>query len=55
MDDALAGMKRHFGLADTDENDAYLVGLLTRRLEHRDGRHLWPPEKRSALVHWDVE
>jgi SAM-dependent methyltransferase len=55
LDDALARMKRHFGLADTDEKDAYLVGLLTRRLEHRDGRYLWPPGTRPALVHWSVE
>jgi SAM-dependent methyltransferase len=55
LEDALARMKRHFGLAGTDENDAYLVALLMRRLEHRDGRYLWPPEIRSALVHWSVE
>ena len=54
LDDAVARMKRHFGLADTDD-DGYLVGLLTRRLEHQDGRYLWPPQMRSALVHWSVE
>jgi SAM-dependent methyltransferase len=54
MDDALTRMKRRFGLADTDEFDAYLVGLLTRRLEHRDGSYLWPPGTRSALVHWSA-
>jgi hypothetical protein len=55
LDDALARMKRHFDLADTGEFDAYLVGLLTRRLEQRDGRYLWPPGSRSAIVHWSVE
>lgn len=55
LDDALVRMKRHFGLADTDKNDAFLVSLLKRRLEHRDGRYLWPPGTRSVLVHWSVE
>jgi SAM-dependent methyltransferase len=55
LDEALARMKRHFGLTATDEFDAYLVGLLARRLEHRDGCYLWPPGTRSALVYWSVQ
>jgi hypothetical protein len=47
-------MKRHFGICDTAEHDEYLDALLRRRLVHRAGRWLWPPEGRSVLVYWDV-
>jgi hypothetical protein len=55
LDEALARMRSRLGLGGTDESDSYLAGLLTRRLELRDGRYLWPPETRSALVHWSVQ
>lgn len=54
MDEALARMKRHFGLGDSAEHDAYLLDLLNRRLERRNGGYVWERDMRSALVYWDV-
>jgi len=55
LEDALQRMKRHFGICDTAEHDDYLDVLLRRRLDHRGGRWVWPPEGESALAYWDVE
>jgi SAM-dependent methyltransferase len=54
LDEALARMKRHFGLADSADYDAYFLDLLGRRLEQRDGPYVWERDMRSALVYWDV-
>jgi 2-polyprenyl-3-methyl-5-hydroxy-6-metoxy-1,4-benzoquinol methylase len=53
-DEALASLKRHFGLRHTSRHDQYLQDLLRRRLDWRDGRGTWPREVRSALVYWEV-
>jgi 2-polyprenyl-3-methyl-5-hydroxy-6-metoxy-1,4-benzoquinol methylase len=54
LDEALARMRRHFGLDDSAAHDAYFRQLLGRRLERRDGRLVWERDMRSALVYWDV-
>ena len=52
LEDALRDMKRFMDLEETGEQDAYLMDLLRRRLAWKDGRYVWPPEVRSALVYW---
>ncbi len=54
IDEALARMRRHFGLGDSAAHDAYFLELLERRLERRDDRLVWERDMRSALVYWDV-
>lgn len=53
MKEALADMKRFLALGDSSEYDGYLLELLKCRLTWKDGRYVWPPEVRSALVHWN--
>jgi len=55
LEDAVARLKQHFGLATSAEHDDYLLDLLQRRLEHHDGSYQWPPESRSALISWRPE
>ena len=57
LDEALADVKRRLGLLDVEpsEHDAFLQDLLRRRLTWQDGRYVWPPGVRSALVYWDVK
>ena len=57
MEEALADVKRRLDLWDVEdsEHDAFLEDLLRRRLTLQDGRYVWPPGVRSALVYWDVE
>ena len=52
--EAVAEVKRRFGLAEPCEHDAFLHDLMERRLTAVDGRYEWPRGVRSALVHWDV-
>lgn len=54
LPDALAEVKRRLAL-NTTEHDAFLTDLLRRRLREEDGRFVWPPGVRSALVYWQVE
>ncbi len=54
LDEALFDMRRFMALGDSTEHDAYLRDLLESRLTWQDGRYVWPPEVRSALVYWDV-
>jgi SAM-dependent methyltransferase len=54
LEEALAEVKRRFGLAEPCEHDAFLRDLMERRLTLADGRCRWPRGVRSALVHWDV-
>jgi len=54
LEEALSAMKRYLGLNESGEHDEYLMELLCRRLILKDGRYLWPPEVRSALVYWQV-
>ena len=55
LEEALSNMHRFLGLGDSNEHDAYLMDLLRRRLVWKDGRYVWPPEVRSALIYWQVE
>ena len=54
IQEALMDMRRFLGLDDSGEHDEYLLELLRRRLTWKDGKYVWPPEVRSALVYWDV-
>jgi SAM-dependent methyltransferase len=53
-EEAVAEVKRRFGLAEPCEHDAFLRDLMERRLTLVEGRYVWPRGVRSALVHWDV-
>ena len=53
--EAVAEVKRRFGLGEPSEHDAFLRDLMERRLTLVDGKYQWPRGVRSALVHWDVE
>lgn len=55
LEEALRSMHRFMGLGDSTDHDAFLTDLLRRRLLWKDGRYVWPPEVRSALVYWQVE
>jgi len=54
LEDALDAMHRFFSLDEPCEHDAYLMDLLQRRLTLKDGRYVWPPDVRTALVYWNV-
>jgi precorrin-6B methylase 2 len=54
LEEALAKVKRKFGLGSPSEHDPFLEELLRRRLTWLDGQYEWPGGMRSALVYWDV-
>ena len=54
LDEALARMRRQFGLADGGGHDAWLRELLGRHLVERDGEYVWPREPGAAVIYWDV-
>jgi protein-L-isoaspartate O-methyltransferase len=54
LEAALGKVKRHFGLEDVSEHDAYLQELLDSQLNYREGEYVWPDGMRSALVYWRV-
>ncbi len=53
LDEALTELKDRLGIPDRDAHDGELRVLLQQQLEERDGRLVWPPGVRSALVAWD--
>jgi SAM-dependent methyltransferase len=53
IEEALADMRRFLALGDSNKHDNYLLELLKRRLVWKEGRYVWPPEVRSALVYWN--
>jgi len=54
IQEALNAMHRFLSLGEPCEHDGYLTDLLQRRLTFKDGRYVWPPDVRSALVYWNV-
>jgi len=54
LEEALSGMKRYLGLSESTEHEEYLMELLRRRLKFQDGKYIWPPDIRSALVYWQA-
>jgi len=52
LDEALADVKRRLGLAGDDRHDGPIEKILIDRLTWKDGRLVWPPGVRSALVYW---
>ncbi len=55
LEEALGSMKHYMGLNETREHDEYLMDLLRRRLRWEDGKYVWPPDVRSALVYWRID
>ncbi len=53
LEEALADVKRRFGLEKDDRHDGYLAELLQQHLAYQDGCYVWPRGVRSALVHWE--
>jgi 2-polyprenyl-3-methyl-5-hydroxy-6-metoxy-1,4-benzoquinol methylase len=54
LEEALNHMKRFLGLGASKEHDDYLMELLRRRLVWENGKYVWPPDVRSALVYWET-
>ncbi len=54
LEEALTDMRRFLALGDSGEHDEYLMELVRRRLTCKEGKYVWPPEVRSALVYWKV-
>ena len=54
LDDAFIEIKQRFRLGDKTEHDEFLRDLLQRRLTLQDGRYVWPPGMRTALIFWRV-
>ncbi|MBN2243380.1 MAG: class I SAM-dependent methyltransferase [Acidobacteria bacterium] len=54
LQEALQSLKGFLGLNAAGEYDGYLMELLKRRLALENGRYVWPPEVRSALVYWQT-
>jgi hypothetical protein len=54
LEAAVLRLRRHFGLGDGGEHDAWLRDLVDRHLVQRDGEYVWPREPGSAVVWWDV-
>jgi SAM-dependent methyltransferase len=54
LEEALVDMRRFLALDETGEHNEYLMELLRRRLTWKEGKYVWPPEVRSALVYWPV-
>ncbi len=53
LEEALAEVKRRFGLVGASEHDAFLAALLRRSLTLEDGQYVWPRGVRSVLVYWN--
>lgn len=54
LEDACDQIKRRLGLNHTSEHDTFLMELVQRRLTCADGKYVWPPGMRTALVYWQV-
>ncbi len=54
LEDALVEIKKRLGLGEIAEHDEFLKALLNRRLAIEDGRYVWPPGMRTALIFWRV-
>lgn len=53
-DAAFHEIKERMGLLATNEHDAYLRGLLKKRLILQNGQYIWPGISHSALIFWKV-
>ncbi len=54
LEDALADVKRRLGLKGNSTYDATIYRRLKEELTYVDGKYVWPPGVRSALIYWDV-
>jgi 2-polyprenyl-3-methyl-5-hydroxy-6-metoxy-1,4-benzoquinol methylase len=52
-EEAVAEVKRRFGLPSHSEHDGFLQNLIESRLTFQEGKYVWPREVRSALIYWD--
>jgi hypothetical protein len=55
LEEAYDNIKRFLGLDESGEHEEYLKKLLERRLQWEDGKYVWPPDVRSALVYWETD
>jgi 2-polyprenyl-3-methyl-5-hydroxy-6-metoxy-1,4-benzoquinol methylase len=51
-EEALESLRHYLGLNESSGHEEYLRELLQRRLRWEDGKYVWPPDVRSALVYW---
>ncbi len=54
LEQALGEMHRFLALDDSGVHDPYLMELLQRKLTWKNGKYVWSPEVRSALVYWNI-
>jgi len=54
LEEALDNLRHYLGLNESSEHEVYLRELLQRRLRWEDGKYVWPPDVRSALVYWQA-
>ncbi|MBI5301993.1 MAG: class I SAM-dependent methyltransferase [Chloroflexi bacterium] len=52
--DAVQQIKHRMGLDQIDQHDAFLLDLAQRRLTVVEGKYVWPPAVRTALLYWSV-
>jgi 2-polyprenyl-3-methyl-5-hydroxy-6-metoxy-1,4-benzoquinol methylase len=55
LEEALNSLRKYLGLNEASEHEEYLRELLQRRLRCEDGKYVWPPDVRSALIYWHVD
>ncbi len=54
LDEALDEIKQRLRLGERTEHDDFLRDLLQRHLVWQDGKYVWPPSMRTALIFWRV-
>lgn len=54
LDEAFAEIKQRLRLGERAEHDEFLRDLLRRRLQFVNGKYVWPPSMRTALLFWRV-
>lgn len=55
LEDARDQIKRRLGLIQSTAHDGFLMDLVSRRLTYTEGKYVWPPAMRTALVYWQVQ
>ena len=55
LEEAFIEIKQRFRLGERTEYDQFLRDLLQRRLVLQDGRYVWSPGMRTALIFWRVD
>jgi SAM-dependent methyltransferase len=55
LEEGCEQIKRRLGLSQSKVHDEFFLDLVRRRLTCRNGRYVWPPAMRTALVYWRVQ